>query len=372
MSQNLHTKFIIKRNVHNAYAKVCVAIIGIVSFILQENIYVYGYTIESKESSNDYKTNFIKSNTNQNENSNNLKHKKKKIEYDDSYRYVDDGYFAPWKHDHFLNRPGFDSLDEYYQYRLNISNGNFPQDDPRYDIWRERRRLYLSSTRRLNHDDHDDDDDPWPWDEGEIDSPNCGIEKEKAPCCVRCDKNSDPGLEKCVVLDRKVLEDKYYPDYTDVAGSCLSIENQVGRLDIFGDDKTYRDTTQCKAMVYEYICRFWGSENPQYDNRCSFSTEEDVDPSKDFLVPPCRSFCIQLATVCANNPDYVEICENIECNSLDDIGIDETCQKGQGQMPPGEECIIPRYATFYSGVDHVTNIDILTIITIVLINLFLF
>ena len=86
----------------------------------------------------------------------------------------------------------------------------------------------------------------------------------ETPCCSRCQD-----LEKCRVLNGNVVEDKYYPNEMLILGSCNNFEDQAHNLDIFGAEKTFRNTPQCREMVYDYICAFWASQNSQYDNRCA-------------------------------------------------------------------------------------------------------
>lgn len=59
-----------------------------------------------------------------------------------------------------------------------------------------------------------------------------------------------------------------------------------------------------------------------YVNNCV--RQEDVtDPiPKNHRVaprPPCKSFCVQIATVCANDPDYfIQTCNEIKCPPTQD------------------------------------------------------
>jgi hypothetical protein len=50
-------------------------------------------------------------------------------------------------------------------------------------------------------------------------------------------------------------------------------------------------------MVMQYLCLFWGSNNPMYTNCCIYSEDvTSVDPANQQIAPrpPCRSFCIQV------------------------------------------------------------------------------
>lgn len=129
---------------------------------------------------------------------------------------------------------------------------------------------------------------------------DCGADDDSCPCCIACND-----LTYCTVLQGMQIEDKYYPDQRLIKGSCVNLDDRVERLQdsIFGQDKTFRDTDACRDLVNDYICLWWGSENTQYDNRCANYGE----------VMPCRSFCVQVGMMCANNPDWLDLCYNIEC-----------------------------------------------------------
>jgi hypothetical protein len=57
----------------------------------------------------------------------------------------------------------------------------------------------------------------------------------------------------------------------------------VQRLDVFGPEKTFRDNAECRQLVHDYTCLWWGSDNDVFDNRCGAYAAQ----------PPCRSFCVQ-------------------------------------------------------------------------------
>ncbi len=66
----------------------------------------------------------------------------------------------------------------------------------------------------------------------------------------------------------------------------------------------------------QYLCMFWGSENLMYTNVCLYQedTNNAIPELKRFAPrPPCRSFCVQVATVCANNKEFAQLCANIAC-----------------------------------------------------------
>lgn len=97
-------------------------------------------------------------------------------------------------------------------------------------------------------------------------------------------------------------------------------------------------------MVMQYLCLFYGSDNNQYRNYCVLQ-EDYSDPLPENHLksarPPCRSFCVQVgesrgsclllhvsavcicltavvlcdqvATVCANDPTFIQTCNRIAC-----------------------------------------------------------
>ncbi|CAM9761368.1 unnamed protein product, partial [Pylaiella littoralis] len=140
-------------------------------------------------------------------------------------------------------------------------------------------------------------------------SANCGPMSSSDPCCIECF-----GLSYCDVLNGRKVEDKYFPGEPTILGSCENFEDRASRLEVFGPSKTFRDTDACREMVIDYTCMWWGSENEMYDNRCGIEAQ----------VPPCRSFCVQLAKTCANNVmDWQELCRSIDCPPTD-----EECMPG--------------------------------------------
>lgn len=112
------------------------------------------------------------------------------------------------------------------------------------------------------------------------------------------------GLEMCEVLNGLLVEERYYPVVNIELGTCTIIEALGVRMsdEIFGVGKTFRDTTQCREIVMQYLCLFWGSQNEMYRNYCYWSEDvSDPDPTKHLIAPrpPCRSFCVQvLAALC--------------------------------------------------------------------------
>jgi hypothetical protein len=107
------------------------------------------------------------------------------------------------------------------------------------------------------------------------------------------------GLDICTVLNDLLVEERYYPVVNIDFGTCTIIEALGVRMseEIFGVGKTFRDTTQCREIVMQYLCLFWGSQNDMYRNYCYWSEDvSDPEPTKHLIAPrpPCRSFCVQV------------------------------------------------------------------------------
>lgn len=148
-------------------------------------------------------------------------------------------------------------------------------------------------------------------------------------CCQRCRDD----LEFCGgVLQGKVVEDTYYFAERQDDGVCYDIDRRAGALDVFGQSKTFRDTPECRRLVHHYSCLWWASSSDAYVNRCD-------EESPDTPVHPCRSFCTQIATQCANSLEYMDLCLSIACPPTDD-----TCEPGPEDMSP-LGCRIWRYTT---------------------------
>lgn len=138
----------------------------------------------------------------------------------------------------------------------------------------------------------------------------------KVPC-VQC-----AGLKHCEVLNLLMIQEEYYPDNKEFLGSCLIIEELAQRMqnEIFGEGKTFRDTSECREIVMQYLCLFWASDNSMYTNCCVFQEDtSDADPKKHLIAPrpPCRSFCTQVAEICANDINFMQICLDIKCPPLE-------------------------------------------------------
>lgn len=112
--------------------------------------------------------------------------------------------------------------------------------------------------------------------------------------CVIC-----RGLEQCSVLNGLLVQEKYYPEQNLELGTCSILDGLGERManEIFGIGRTFRDTTQCRNIVLQYLCLFWASQNDMYDNYC-FWLEDVSSPNPDEHQiaprPPCRSFCVQV------------------------------------------------------------------------------
>lgn len=219
--------------------------------------------------------------------------------------FVDDGYFDPQTFDWWggrLNRTAEDG----YRRELEEAGWESPRGHRRLD------RLDCNNPDCACYDFSDDED--------------CGPDKDKCPCCITC-----TDLEYCTVLGGFKIEDRYYPTESEIKGSCREFDDRAKRLsnNIFGQDKTFRDTDECKDLVREYLCLWWGSRNTQYDNRCSNGLS---------VYKPCRSFCVQVGMMCANNPDWLDLCYNIMCPP---VGTPD-CEPGP-VVVTDFECVVYQY-----------------------------
>jgi len=157
------------------------------------------------------------------------------------------------------------------------------------------------------------------------DSGACGIDDDQPPCC----NQTCSDLKYCTALNGRRIEDKYFPTLPFIQGTCLNLDERAARLEVWGDyhtSKPFRDTAECRQMVLDYTCLWWAT---MYHDRCFNSTSA---PRK-----PCRSFCVELAFTCANDPfDWVNLCHNIECPtkagkcSQDAQNITRCANDGQG------------------------------------------
>jgi hypothetical protein len=134
--------------------------------------------------------------------------------------------------------------------------------------------------------------------------------------CAKCN-----GLVQCKALNTFMIQEKYYPSTsadTTVTETCTVIEDFGERIShlIFGNGRTFRDTVVCRDIVMQYLCLFYGSDSAMYTNYCVYqetSTDADQQDTKLAPRPPCRTFCTQVASVCANSPTFIQTCLEIAC-----------------------------------------------------------
>mmetsp|Transcript_6088 Transcript_6088/g.9189 ORF Transcript_6088/g.9189 Transcript_6088/m.9189 type:complete len:258 (-) Transcript_6088:156-929(-) len=169
--------------------------------------------------------------------------------------------------------------------------------------------------------------------------------------CVICH-----GLSHCDILNGLLIQEVYYPEQNADLGTCSIIESLGARManEIFGIGRTFRDTPQCRDIVMQYLCLFWGSQNDQYTNLCYW--KEDVskpNPEEHKIAPrpPCRSFCVQIAEVCANQADFMDICGFIECPPTEDECTPDPVVGGE-VVAAGIGCDIPSLSNPYSAADR--------------------
>jgi hypothetical protein len=122
-------------------------------------------------------------------------------------------------------------------------------------------------------------------------NPPAGVDQA---LCVTCN-----GLDYCKVLNGLLIQEVYYPQSNSQFGTCFIIDDLGKRLynEIFGVGTTFRDTPECRTIVMQYLCLFWGSQNDMYTNLCFWKEEfSSPDPTTHKLSarPPCRGFCVQV------------------------------------------------------------------------------
>ena len=197
--------------------------------------------------------------------------------------YVDDGYFTPTR---------------YNPFRAAWSNRSLASRDRQLQATDDQ----VDDANRNKKMDCQNPECPCYFDT--YDEGDCGTADEQCPCCIRCLQEE---MDYCgEALGGKLVEDQYYPTTKSKSGSCENIDERVGTLDVFGKGKTFRDNAECRELVQEYVCLWWGSENAQYENRCNNGGQ---------AVKPCRSFCVQVGLVCANNEDWMNLCYDIPCSA---------------------------------------------------------
>eukprot|EP01032_Pedospumella_encystans_P017707 gene17706-20171_t len=125
--------------------------------------------------------------------------------------------------------------------------------------------------------------------------------------------------------------------------------NEIRRLAIEKDP--YDNNTVCRGIVMQYLCLFYGSDNSQYRNYCI--NKEDPNPplqaDKKFAPKaPCRSFCVQVATVCANDPTFIHTCNRIRCPPSEGSCESDPVVNGQS-LSANLGCDVPYYRTPYNA-----------------------
>ena len=148
------------------------------------------------------------------------------------------------------------------------------------------------------------------------------------PCVICRD------MKFCPALNGYQIEEVYLPYNLNDLGTCKVLDALGHHVqdEVFGNGRTFRDTPQCKDIVMQYLCLFYGSNNDMYVNHCIF--QEDVSSSNplDHKVtprPPCRSFCVQVADVCATDPMFMQLCNNIKCPPMEDSCTPDPTVQGQ-------------------------------------------
>lgn len=136
--------------------------------------------------------------------------------------------------------------------------------------------------------------------------------------CIKC-----TNMQFCPALDDYQIQEIYLPKDLEAHGTCTVLD-QLGETvynEVFGYGRTFRDDPECKQIVMQYLCLFWGSNNDQYTNFCVFQEDvTDANPQNHKVAPrpPCRSFCTQIATICAYDPLFINQCKSIMCPPTED------------------------------------------------------
>ncbi|GMH57556.1 hypothetical protein TrLO_g15230 [Triparma laevis f. longispina] len=241
--------------------------------------------------------------------------------------YEDDGYFDPrWVKPHHFSTAEEIIEQEFYERLLESKKQEMEE-------------------RKLQTDDAAGDDDTYSEDPGDSGaSEDCTLEGPEY-CCTNCNKEK---MVLCRELGGKLLEDKYgmlKPDSQD-DDSCTNLEERASRLDVFGRTKTFRDTPECRTMVYDYTCLWWGSDNAVYTNNCKERKELTDGTFAEAAYQPCLSFCTQLANTCANRPDWIKLCQNgVVCQAVDST----PCKEGPTEQQSGSGCADYALVSFYNA-----------------------
>lgn len=148
------------------------------------------------------------------------------------------------------------------------------------------------------------------------------------PCVICRD------MSNCPALNGFQIQEVYLPYNLNDLGTCRVLDALGKKVasEVFGNGRTFRDTPQCKDIVMQYLCLFYGSDNEMYINKCI--NQEDVTDSnpvnhKVTPRPPCRSFCVQVAEVCASDPKFMQLCYNIKCPPMEDSCTPDPTVEGQ-------------------------------------------
>ena len=180
-------------------------------------------------------------------------------------------------------------------------------------------------------------------------------------CCTNC-----VGLRLCKMLNDKLIEDKYGKLQTqgkDADNSCRNFEQRAMNLDVFGPGKTFRDSHECRVAVYDYTCLWWGSQNEAYKNNCKDLQMVLTNGKKvQAALQPCLSFCTQVAMMCANRPDWIQLCgpdaksgaTNKKLGVLCDAKHDQECTAGPNEVS-GVNCPLFEVHSFFSKGERTTG-----------------
>lgn len=71
----------------------------------------------------------------------------------------------------------------------------------------------------------------------------------------------------------------------------------------------------------QYLCLFYGSDNRMYRNYCVYQEDVSSPLASDHKIaprPPCRSFCVQIASICSNDRTFIQTCLDIYCPPIQD------------------------------------------------------
>ena len=141
--------------------------------------------------------------------------------------------------------------------------------------------------------------------------------------------------------------------------SCRNLEERAERLDVFGRTKTFRDTPECKIMVWDYTCLWWGSQNSVYTNNCADKKLRTIEGEIiEAALQPCLSYCTQVANTCANRPEWIRLCalSGIQCANANTAGgqaAPEPCTSGPSLESGSVGCDYYELVSFYSSAEGI-------------------